>query len=111
MPQMTARALKVGWADQSVKRFGKKLVELNTRFPKVLPRVVDQVGDRAKTQVIRTLTRQTGLPRKTIVKAVDPGRVHARPRPISSREVADCAVDRAEIRQRERKLSAPGGIR
>jgi hypothetical protein len=104
MPQMTARALKVGWADQSVKRFGKKLVELNTRFPKVLPRIVDQVGDRAKTQVIRNLTRQTGLPRKTIVKAVgDSGRGHARPRPISSHEVADCAVDRAEIRQRERK--------
>jgi hypothetical protein len=75
---MTVRILKVRWADQNVKRFGKRLVELNARFPKVLPRIVNQVGDRAKTQVIRNLTRQTGLPRKTIVKAVgDPHRAHA----------------------------------
>lgn len=75
---MTIRILKVRWADQNLKRFGKKLVELNARFPKVLPRIVNQVGDRAKTQVIRNLTRQTGLPRKTIVKAVgDPHRAHA----------------------------------
>jgi hypothetical protein len=43
---------------------------LHTRFPKVLPRIVNQVGNRAKTQVIRNLTQQTGLPRKTIVKAI-----------------------------------------
>lgn len=68
----------VKWADANLKRFGKKLDQLNTRFPKVLPRIVNQVGDRAKTQVIRNLTRQTGLPRKTIVKAVgDPARAHA----------------------------------
>src|SRR5690606_23072228 len=42
----------------------------NRRFPKVMPRIVNQVGNRAKTQVIRNLTKQTGLPRKTIVKAV-----------------------------------------
>ena len=36
----------------------------------VLPRIINQVGNRAKTQVIRHLTKQTGLPRKTIVKAV-----------------------------------------
>jgi hypothetical protein len=76
---MTGRIIKARWADQNLKRFGKKLVELNTRFPKVLPRIVNQVGDRAKTQVIRNLAKQTGLPRKTIVKAVgDPGRAHAR---------------------------------
>ncbi|ABE63185.1 conserved hypothetical protein [Nitrobacter hamburgensis X14] len=76
---MTASVVKVRWADQNLKHFGKKLVQLNTRFPKVLPRIVNQVGDRAKTQVIRNLTRQTGLPRKTIVNAVgDPGRAHAR---------------------------------
>jgi hypothetical protein len=67
--------LRARWADQNVKRFGKKLVELKTRFPVVLPRIVNQVGDRAKTQVIRNLTKQTGLPRATIVKAVgDPRR-------------------------------------
>jgi hypothetical protein len=75
---MGGRILKTRWADQNVQRFGKQLVELNTRFPKVLPRIVNQVGDRAKTQVIRNLTRQTGLPRRTIVKAVgDPHRAYA----------------------------------
>src|SRR5690606_16354854 len=58
------------WADQNLKRYGGKIGELDRRFPKVLPRIIDQVGNRAKTQVVRALTRQTGLPRKTIVRAV-----------------------------------------
>lgn len=58
------------WADGNVQKFGKRIMLLNERFPKVLPRIVNQVGNRAKTQVIRNLTKQTGLPRKTIVKAV-----------------------------------------
>ena len=70
--------LRARWADQNLKRFGKRLDELKTRFPKVLPRIVNQVGDRAKTQVVRNLVRQTGLRRKVIVKAVgDPKRAHA----------------------------------
>lgn len=70
--------VRVRWADQNVKRFGQKLVDLNTKFPKVLPRIVNQVGDRAKTQVIRNLTAQTGLKRAVIVKAVgDPAKAHA----------------------------------
>lgn len=60
----------VKWADDHLRRYGRKIGELNTRFPKVLPRIVNQVGNRAKTQVIRNLTKQTGLPRKTIVKAI-----------------------------------------
>ena len=69
--------IKIRWADQNLKRFGKQITELNARFPVVLPRIVNQVGDRAKTQVVRTLTKQTGLPRATIVKAVgDPNRAH-----------------------------------
>lgn len=69
--------IRVRWADQNVKRFGKKIAELNTKFPVVLPRIINQVGDRAKTQVIRNLTKQTGLKRAVIVKAVgDPGRAH-----------------------------------
>lgn len=62
--------ISVRWADAHVKTFGRKIRELNARFPVVLPRIVNQVGNRAKTQVIRNLTAQTGLPRKTIVKAV-----------------------------------------
>jgi hypothetical protein len=65
------------WADNNVRVFGDRIAQLNTRFPKVLPRIVNQVGERAKTQVVRALTKQTGLPRKTIVKAVgNPARAH-----------------------------------
>lgn len=58
------------WADAHVKTFGRRIEALNAKLPVVLPRIVNQVGNRAKTQVIRNLTAQTGLPRKTIVKAV-----------------------------------------
>lgn len=65
--------VKLEWADANLKRFGKDIAELNRRFPKALPREINKVGDRAKTQVVRNLTTQTGLPRKTIVKAVKVG--------------------------------------
>lgn len=65
-----AGVLIARWADDNLKVYGKRIEALNTRFPKVLPRIVNQVGNRSKTIVIRTLTKQTGLPRKTIVKAV-----------------------------------------
>ncbi|MBX8827528.1 hypothetical protein HBA93_18120, partial [Ochrobactrum sp. SFR4] len=58
------------WADNNIQKYGKQLERLQERFPKVVPRIVNQVGNRSKTQVIRALTKQTGLPRKTIVKAV-----------------------------------------
>lgn len=58
------------WADDNVSVYGNRIRKLNEKFPKVLPRIVNQVGNRAKTVVIRELTQQTGLPRKTIVKAV-----------------------------------------
>ncbi|MCO5734115.1 hypothetical protein [Rhizobium sp. SSA_523] len=64
------RMVHVAWADQVLQHYGKRILDLNERFPKVLPRIINQVGNRAKTQVIRNLTKQTGLPRKTIVKAV-----------------------------------------
>jgi hypothetical protein len=70
--------LEIRWADKALARFGSDVDRLNREFPKVLPRIVNQVGDRAKTQVIRNLTKQTGLPRKTIVKAIgDPSRASA----------------------------------
>lgn len=71
-------AISVRWADNHLKTFGKRIGELNEKFPLVLPRIVNQVGARAKTQVTRSLTKQTGLPRATIVKAIgDPGRARA----------------------------------
>lgn len=67
------------WADGNINLFGSRVEQLHKRFPLVLPRIVNQVGDRSKTQVIRALTKQTGLPRKTIVKAVgDPRRANGR---------------------------------
>lgn len=69
------RIVHVAWADKVLHQYGKRVLLLNQNFPKVLPRIVNQVGGRAKTQVVRNLTKQTGLPRKTIVKAVgDPSR-------------------------------------
>src|SRR5690606_16100907 len=62
--------ITVRWADDQLKRYGRKINELNRRFPKVLPRVINQVGNRAKTQVIRNLTKRTGLQRRVIVEAV-----------------------------------------
>ena len=73
MPQLITR-----WGDDHVAAFAARIAEMNRRLPKVLPRIVNQVGNRAKTQVIRALTRQTGLPRKTIVRAIgQPRRAHA----------------------------------
>lgn len=63
--------LSVRWADNHLKEYADKLAELERRFPKVLPRVINQVGNRAKTQVIRNLTKQTGLRRDVIVRAVN----------------------------------------
>ncbi|MGF9694715.1 hypothetical protein AAIH46_17985 [Rhizobium sp. 0TCS1.26] len=64
------RIVNVAWADRVLHNYGKRIVLLHQKFPLVLPRIVNQVGDRAKTQVVRGLTVQTGLPRKTIVAAV-----------------------------------------
>lgn len=62
--------IRVRWADNNVVRFEKQLMRLEREFPKVLPQEINKVGDRSKTQVIRALTAQTGLPRNTIVKAI-----------------------------------------
>lgn len=70
--------IQVRWADNNLSRFGDSIERLQRDFPKVLPRIINQVGDRAKTQVVRNLTKQTGLPRKTIVTAVgDPRRAYS----------------------------------
>lgn len=70
-------ALTFRWADKHLKEFGRGIQRLNTEFPKVLPRIINQVGERSKTVVIRNLAKQTGLPRGTIVRAIgDPRRAH-----------------------------------
>lgn len=60
----------VRWADKHLAMFGNKIKRLNTEFPKVLPRIVNQVGRRARTRVVRSLTKQTGLNRDVLVRAV-----------------------------------------
>lgn len=60
----------IKWADDNLNRYRRQIVVLNKRFPHLIPREINKVGARAKTLVIRTLTKQTGLPRETIVKAV-----------------------------------------
>lgn len=62
--------LTIKWADRNLAKYGKRLQTLNAQFPKVLPRIVNQVGNRSKTVVVRELTKQTGLPRQVIVKAI-----------------------------------------
>jgi hypothetical protein len=66
------------WSDKTILKFGRQIDRLNKEFPKVIPREINKVGNRAKTQVIRELTKQTGLDRRVIVAAVgDPSQ--ARP--------------------------------
>lgn len=62
--------VSIRWADKHLQHYAEQLERVNRESPVILPRIVNQVGNRAKTQVIRHLTRQTGLPRKTIVAAV-----------------------------------------
>ncbi len=62
--------LSMKWADRNLAEYGNRIVALKTKFPTVLPRIVNGVGNRSKTVVVRTLTKQTGLPRATIVKAI-----------------------------------------
>jgi len=70
-------ALTMQWVDRNLSEYGRRVGELKERFPKVLPRIVNQVGNRAKTVVIRELTKQTGLPRATIVRAIgNPSTAH-----------------------------------
>ncbi len=60
----------IKWADRHLEHYADLLEQVNRETPLVLPRIINQVGNKAKTQVIRNLTRQTGLPRRTIVKAI-----------------------------------------
>lgn len=64
--------LVVTWDDvRGLRRFERQVRDLNEKFPKALPRVMNQVGDRARTKVVRELTKQTGLQRAVIRRAVN----------------------------------------
>lgn len=64
-------SIEIKWADAHLLRFQNRVADLEQKFPVVLPRIINQVGARARTVVIRALTKQTGLDRRVIVKAVD----------------------------------------
>ncbi len=64
--------LVVRWQDvEGMRRFDNALKSLGDgKMRQVLQRGVAYAGDRAKTQVTRALTAQTGLKRATIVRAI-----------------------------------------
>jgi hypothetical protein len=48
----------------------ERLVDLRRSMPKIAARAINRTGAKAVTAVVRSLTAQTGLPRKTIKRAV-----------------------------------------
>ena len=57
--------------DQIAARYGNKLAELGgPKTRTILARTLNAEGNKAKTRVTRELTKQTGLKRKVIVKAI-----------------------------------------
>lgn len=62
--------IKIAWADGVLRRYAAQIQQLSQTFPKVVPQEINKVGNRAKTVVVRNLTKQTGLDRAVIVKAV-----------------------------------------
>ena len=55
---------------EQLKRLANVLGALGKDAPAAIARAVNHTGDKARTQMIRTLTAQTGLKRKVIVKAL-----------------------------------------
>jgi hypothetical protein len=54
----------------SIERLAEKLKVAQTEVPTALARALNHTGAKARTRMIRSLTAQTGLPRKVIVKAL-----------------------------------------
>lgn len=62
--------------DQVLARYGNQMGALGTgQAERALARALAHTGRKAKTQVVRALTAQTGLKRKVIVKAVRESRI------------------------------------
>ncbi|WPZ23120.1 phage tail protein [Sulfitobacter faviae] len=55
---------------KGLQQFENMLGALGAEAPKAVNRAINRTGDMARTQVVRTLARQTGLPQKTIRKSV-----------------------------------------
>lgn len=59
-----------GYEDRELQRFANRLGALGEEGPKVANRAINRAGDMARTQVVRTLAVEVGLPQKTIRAAV-----------------------------------------
>ena len=55
---------------KGLQRFENMLGALGTEAPKAVNRAINRTGDMARTRVVKTLAKQTGLPQKTIRKLV-----------------------------------------
>ncbi len=63
--------LAIRWhAVAGLRRFENQIGALGEKAPHALRRTVARTGDMARTQVIRALTKQTGLKREVIVRAL-----------------------------------------
>lgn len=62
--------LKVSFDASSFGAAGARFHAVAGNNPVVLSRAINHTGNKARTQMIRSLTAQTGLKRKTIVKAL-----------------------------------------
>lgn len=62
---------QIGEVDvRGLQRFENMLGALGRDAPKAVNRALNRTGDMARTQVVRTLAAQTGLPQKTIRRSV-----------------------------------------
>jgi hypothetical protein len=62
---------QVGETDvKGLGRFENMLGALGREAPKAVNRAINRTGDMARTQVVRVLAKQTGLPQKTIRRSV-----------------------------------------
>lgn len=70
-PEIEVEMLQVGEVDvKGLTRFENMLGALGAEAPKAVNRAINRTGDMARTQVVRALSKQTGLPQKTIRRAV-----------------------------------------
>ncbi|UXN05247.1 phage tail protein [Bartonella sp. HY761] len=66
-----AGVLSIGWSNEdAIKKFAGAVHAVGDKLPIAAMRAANHTGQKAKTKVVRALTKQTGLKRKTIVKAV-----------------------------------------
>lgn len=66
-----AGVLSIGWSDEeAIKKFAGAVHAVGNKLPIAAMRAANHTGQKAKTKVVRALTKQTGLKRKTIAKAV-----------------------------------------